>query len=327
MESKYDVSIVVPLYNEEDVFSLLIKRLNNLISSVDYPLEIVLVDDGSVDNTRNLMQEVAMANSSYQCIYLSRNHGHQLALSAGLKLARGTKAIMVIDGDLQDPPELLHELYSKFKEGFDVVYAIRKKRKESWLKRSAYFLYYRLVVRMSSIKLPLDSGDFALLSRRVVDLISSMPEESRYLRGMRSWIGFKQTGVEYERLERQAGEPKYNFKMLMNLAYNGIFNFSGVPIKFITNIGLFAVGLGLVYFVYVLYLRIFTDMVPTGFTALTFLIILFGGVQLISIGVLGEYLMRVFFQVKNRPLFVIDKIVKGKKEIIYNNIPTESPNA
>jgi len=191
------ISIVIPLYNEEDVFHLLIDRLNQLMDSSELDIEIILVNDGSRDKTPFLMKQIGLQDDRYQCIFLSRNFGHQTALSAGLKYVRASDAVMVIDGDLQDPPELLIDLYKKYQEGYEVVYAVRKKRKEGFLKKISYSLYYRFVKRISKIDLPLDSGDFALLSRRVVDLLNQMPEESRYLRGMRSWIGFKQTGLEY----------------------------------------------------------------------------------------------------------------------------------
>ena len=318
------ISIVIPLYNEQDVFPLLIDRLVNLINQVDYGVEVILVDDGSVDNTPLLMKDLGLANKHFQCLFLSRNYGHQLALTAGLQYVNATDAIMVIDGDLQDPPELLHQLYQKFDEGYDVVYAVRKKRKEGVLKKASYFLYYRLIKSISKIDLPLDSGDFALMSKRVADLLNKMPEESRYLRGMRSWVGFKQIGVEYEREERMAGEPKYNFKMLFELAYNGIFNFSEIPIKFLTKIGFFSILLSLTYFTFSLFLRITTDSVPSGFTALLFTVILFGGVQLISIGILGEYIVRIFFQVKNRPLFIIDERIENSElhqenKVVFNS--------
>ena len=221
--------------------------------------------------------------------------------------------MMVIDGDLQDPPELLVEFYSYLKQGNDVVYAVRKKRKEGVLKRSSYFLFYRLLKSISYIDIPLDSGDFALISRRVVDIMNKMPEESRYLRGMRTWVGFKQIGVEYERSERQAGESKYSFSMLFKLAYNGIFNFSEFPIKFVSRLGGLTVIVALIYFISVVIKKFFYQEVIEGFTSLLFMIILFSGVQLIALGVIGEYVLRVFFQSKNRPLFIVKETIKDKE--------------
>ena len=307
------VSIVVPLFNEEEVFPSLINRLDKLVESLDFKVEIVLIDDGSIDTTPFLMREVALKNANYQCIFLSRNFGHQIALTAGLSQVRATEAVMVIDGDLQDPPELLNSFYKKIKEGFEVVYGIRKKRKERFLKRIVYYLFYRFLKKIAGIDLPLDSGDFAMLSKRVVNIMNQMPERSRYLRGMRAWVGFNQTGIEYERKERAAGDAKYNFRMLSKLAYNGIFNFSDVPIKILTNLGLLSIGSSVCYFIYSVIAKYTSDVVPTGFTALLFVIILFGGVQLISIGILGEYIIRMFFQVKERPIFLIKEKIINKE--------------
>jgi polyisoprenyl-phosphate glycosyltransferase len=307
------ISIIAPLYNESETFPHLIKRLNEVMDSSDLSIEIVLIDDGSRDNTAQLMQALALSDERYHCIFLARNHGHQLALTAGLAHARGTEGVMVIDGDLQDPPELLKEFYPYLKQGNDVVYAVRKKRKEGVLKRSAYFLFYRILKSISYIDIPLDSGDFALISRRVVNIMNKMPEESRYLRGMRTWVGFKQIGVEYERSERQAGESKYSFSMLFKLAYNGIFNFSEFPIKFVTRLGFLAILIAFIYFVSVVIKKFFFQEVIEGFTALLFIIILFSGVQLIALGVIGEYVLRVFFQSKNRPLFIVKETIVDKE--------------
>lgn len=283
------------------------------MSSVQESIEIVLVDDGSKDNTAELMQALALTDERYHCLFLARNHGHQLALTAGLAVAKGTEAIMVIDGDLQDPPELLTEFYPYLKKGYDVVYAVRKQRKEGFIKKAGYYLFYRLLKSIAYVDIPLDSGDFALMSRRVVNILNKMPEESRYLRGMRTWVGFKQIGVEYARQERHAGESKYSFKQLFKLAYTGIFNFSEFPIKFVSRLGLFSIIISLIYFLSVLIKKYFFQEVTEGFTALLFMIILFGGVQLFALGVLGEYVLRVFFQSKNRPLFIIKGEIQNKE--------------
>ncbi len=307
------ISFVIPLYNESDIFPLLIQRLNALMEQHPLSIEVVLVNDGSKDRTPELMQQLALIDARYQAVFLSRNYGHQVAISAGLSVARGEQAIMIIDADLQDPPELLLDFYKYFEEGYDVVYAVRKKRKESTLKRAAYYTFYRLLKRISNVDIPLDSGDCSLLSRRVVDVLNQMPEESRYIRGLRAWIGFKQIGVEYERLERAAGKTKYSWKQLFKLAYNGIFNFSEFPIKLITNLGLFAILISLFYLGITIVKKLVWDTVPEGFTALLFTIILFSGVQLISLGIIGEYVLRIFFQVKKRPLFIIDQKIINQK--------------
>lgn len=310
------ISFVIPLYNEQETFPALITRLNKLMDSLAIKVEVVMVDDGSNDSTAQQMQVNALHDERYHCLFLSRNFGHQAALTAGLTVARGTEAIMCIDGDLQDPPELFADLYKLFVAGNDVVYAVRKKRKEHFIKRIAYHLYYRLVKNIANVNMNLDSGDFALLSRRVVDILNELPEESRYLRGLRSWVGFQQTGLEYDRPERQSGESKYSFNMLLKLAYNGIFNFSDFPIKFITTTGMVTVLVALAYFIYTLIKRfVFGIPVIEGFTGLLFTIILFSGVQLISLGIIGEYVLRIFFQVKGRPLFIIKQKVVDKKVI------------
>ena len=305
------LSIVVPLYNETLSFPHLIKRLDDLINTLSITIEVVLVDDGSKDDTAQLIQQLALTNEKYTGVFLSRNYGHQTALSAGLAEARGTEAIMIIDGDLQDPPELLHEFYERFKEGYDVVYAIRKKRKEGPFKRIAYYLFYRILNSISQINIPLDSGDFSLLSRRIVNILNKMPEESRYIRGMRTWIGFRQIGVEYSRDGRIAGSSKYSLKMLIKLAYNGIFNFSEFPIKFITQLGFLSLAISMVFIAITLIKKFFYGSVPEGYTSLLMAIVLFSGVQLISLGIIGEYIVRIFFQVKGRPLYSIkSKIVR-----------------
>jgi polyisoprenyl-phosphate glycosyltransferase len=306
------VSIVAPLYNERESFPMLVSRLNALLDASPLSIEVILINDGSRDNTPDLMRQLALTDPRYNCLFLARNHGHQLALTAGLAHVRATEAVMVIDGDLQDPPELFPELYEKYKEGYDVVYAVRKKRKEGFLKKLAYKTFYRLLKSISYIEIPLDSGDFSLMSRRVVDVLNRMPEESRYMRGMRTWVGFKQTGFEYERSERAAGDSKYSLKMLFNLAYNGIFNFSEFPIKIIKRLGYSCIGVSMVYLVYNLVRKFMVGDVPQGFTALIFFIIFFSGLQLFFLGIMGEYLLRIFFQVKGRPLYIVEsQITEG----------------
>lgn len=278
-------------------------------------IEVVLIDDGSKDDTAMRIRQLALTDDRYHGVLLSRNHGHQLALTAGMARARGTEALFVIDGDLQDPPELLPDFYKLYKEGNDVVYAVRRKRKEGWLKKTGYYLFYRMLRSISYVDIPLDSGDFALISRRVVDVMNKMPEESRYLRGMRSWIGFNQIGLEYERDARIAGESKYSLKQLLNLAYNGIFNFSEFPIKFMSRTGVTAILVSLIYFVIVVLKKLFFTQVIEGFTSLLFVIILFSGVQLLALGIIGEYVLRIFFQSKNRPLYIVKEEIINREYI------------
>lgn len=304
------ISIIVPLYNEEAVFDKLIERLSSVINSTKFSCEVILINDGSSDNTPHLIEQICHTDERFTGVLLSRNHGHQLAVTAGLIYVRGTEGAMIIDGDLQDPPELINDFYSLMQEGYDVVYAVRKNRKESALKKFAYWIYYRLQQKISNYIIPIDSGDFSMISRRVVNTMNEMPEQSRYLRGMRSWVGFKQKAYEYDRDERQAGETKYSWKKLFELAFNGIFNFSDFPVRIITRLGLFTILLSIFYFIYIIYNKIVNHNIPQGFTTLIFAIILFSGVQLLSLGLIGEYVLRIYNQVRNRPLFIIDKIIQ-----------------
>lgn len=316
MNNIFDISIIVPLYNEEQVFNQLIERLQNVINSTKFSCEIILVNDGSSDNTAQLIEEICKKDIRFTGVLLSRNHGHQLAVTAGMANVRGKKGAMIIDGDLQDPPELVSEFYNLLLQGNDVIYAIRKNRKESFFKKLAYKAYYRLQKKISSFNIPIDSGDFSMLSKRVVDTMNEMPEQSRYLRGMRAWVGFKQIGYEYDRDERHAGETKYSWTKLFELAFNGIFNFSDFPVKIITRLGFFTVVFSLIYFGYNIYRKIYYNDVPHGFTATILAIILFSGVQLISLGLIGEYVLRIYNQVRNRPLFVVDKLIQEGEEIV-----------
>jgi len=310
---KPKISIVIPLYNEAEVFDELRQRLEELMKTSELSIEVVMVDDGSTDLTATKMKKLSMENINFHSVFLSRNFGHQTALSAGLRFARAEEAIMVIDADLQDPPEMIHRFYEHLRQGYDVVYAIRSSRQSNFLLKMAYALFYRIMKRFSYISIPLDSGDFAMMSRRVADHINAMPEESRSLRGMRSWVGFKQIGIHHDREERKSGKSKYSLKNLIGLALNGLFNFSKYPIRFTVMLGLIALSSSLVYFLITMLRKFFIGDVPSGFTALLFTIILFGGLQLIAIGIIGEYVLRIFFQVKNRPLFIVkERIVGGE---------------
>jgi dolichol-phosphate mannosyltransferase len=310
-----DISIVVPLYNEEEVFDKLINRLTSVINTTVFSCEVIFVNDGSSDKTDLLIQKICKEDKRFTGVLLSRNHGHQLAVTAGLQYVRGKKGAMIIDGDLQDPPELVNPFYDLLKSGYDVIYAVRKNRKESFIKKLAYLSYYRLQKKVSNFNIPIDSGDFSMLSRRVVDTMNSMPEQSRYLRGMRAWVGYKQIAYEYDRDERHAGETKYSWSKLFELAFNGIFNFSDFPVKIITRLGFLTVVFSLIYFGYNIYRKIYYNDVPQGFSATILAIILFSGVQLMSLGLIGEYVLRIYNQVRNRPLFIIDSVIQEGEEI------------
>jgi len=307
-----ELSLVIPLYNEEEVFEILKARLLQVLDNADISMEIVLVNDGSSDKTEQLIKNLTLLDNRFVGLSLSRNFGHQLALSAGLKYASATKAIMILDGDLQDPPELWKPFYEKLKEGYDVVYAIRANRKEGFFLKMAYKVYYRIMKHVANLKIPIDAGDFCMISRRVNNLMIKFPEESRYMRGIRTWIGFRQTGFPYSREERKAGKSKYTLRKLIQLAYLGFFNFSDFPIKVIKRIGYLGIALAFGYLLYSLYMKFFVhEEVPRGFNGILFAVVILGSIQFIAIGLIGEYLVRVFFQTKGRPLFLVDWIVKN----------------
>ncbi len=314
MSKVKNITILIPLYNESAVLPGLVTRLEMLVKGSDAEICILFVDDGSTDNTAALLDEITKGKENYSAVFLSRNFGHAMALTAGLaNVNDSSEAVFIIDGDLQDPPEMLSAFIDKMNEGYDVVYGIRSNRKENYLKKICYRLYYRMLKRFSNINMPLDAGDFSLISKRVVTHLNSLPEESRYLRGLRSWVGFKQAGLPYERDMRKGGNSKYSVRSLFKLAFNGIFNFSELPIRFIGIIGFFTIFISLIYLVITVYKKLVYGTVPEGFTALIFAIVLFSGVQLLSLGIIGEYILRIFFQVKQRPLYIIkSKVINGK---------------
>ncbi|MEQ8909968.1 MAG: glycosyltransferase family 2 protein [Vicingaceae bacterium] len=312
MDEKPSFSFIIPIHNEVEVFNQLIDRLMMLDSKIEGICEFILIDDGSTDGSDQLIENVSLNNPLFKAIFLTRNFGHQKALSAGLDNVEG-EYIMMVDADLQDPPEMFFEFYAKMKEGYDVVYGIRKKRKEGFLKRLAYKGYYQLLNRISNFKMPKDAGDFAMFNAAVARAINRNREEGRYLRGLRSWVGFKQMGIPYERDKRAAGEPSYTLKKLLTLALDGIMNFTTLPIKLLTAMGLSCIFLSIIYLFITLLRKYLYGDVPSGFTALLFMIILFGGFQLFSLGIIGEYIQRIFFQVKKRPLYLIKKTIKNSK--------------
>lgn len=309
------VCIVVPLYNEAESLPSLFERLDRLILSSSVNVDVLMVDDGSTDATASLLESGLTSRPNFSAIFLSRNFGHAMALSAALaNTSPGCDAVFIIDGDLQDPPELLPRFLLAMEEGYDVVYGIRTKRKEGIGKRLAYKFYYRILKKFSTLDMPLDAGDFSLISKRVVDHLNSLPEESRYLRGLRSWVGFRQAGIVYDRDGRLGGKTKYSLRSLFKLAFNGIFNFSEFPIRFIGILGFISIFISLVYLAITLYKKLVYNTVPEGFTALIFAIVLFSGVQLLSLSIIGEYILRIFFQVKKRPLYIIrSKIINGSR--------------
>ncbi len=305
------ISIVIPIYNEDLIIDKLYERCISALESIGEAFEIICVNDGSSDASLTKLLLYNAGDSRFKVLDLSRNFGHQSAILSGLSHAQGD-FVGIMDGDLQDPPEVFAAFYKKLKdEALDVVYAVRKKRKESSLKRFSYWLYYRLLKFMSAEDIPLDSGDFCLMSARVKDHIISHPEQSLFIRGIRHWVGFKQAGMEYERDSRLAGETKYSFRKLLQLAYNGVFSFSNFPIKFLGSIGAVTIGLTIVYAIYLISKRLIWGEVPQGFTTLILAIFFFGGVQLVSIRILGEYITRIYDESRKRPLFVVNRFYDG----------------
>lgn len=302
-EPRVVVSVVVPAYNEEENLEALWERLRSVLDELG-PGELVLVDDGSRDRTWELIQRLAASDPRVRGVRLSRNFGHQAALSAGMAEARG-EAVCFMDADLQDPPELLHELVRQWREGNQVVYAIRATRKEALPKRAAYRAFYRLYKRLANIDVPLDSGDFALLDRQVVDEILALPEHNRFLRGLRSWVGFRQVGVAYDRDARHAGRPKYTLRSLFRLALDGLVSFSAAPLRLASLLGVLVALAGAAYVGFAVAHRLLAGDVPQGWTSIIAVVLLVGGMQLIVIGVLGEYLARVYDETKGRPNYLV----------------------
>jgi polyisoprenyl-phosphate glycosyltransferase len=310
------INIVAPLYNEEESFPILVERLTQLLDSTKLTVEVILVDDGSRDRTRELMEAQSLKDPRFQSVVLSRNHGHQLALSAGLSLVTATEAVLVIDGDLQDPPELLDTFYDYYQKGYEVIYGVRRMRKdEGFVKRTTSFLFYRFMRQISSYDIPFDSGDFSLISRRVADKLSQMPERARFIRGMRAYLGYKQIGVEFERQERQAGETKYPMRKMIKLALDAIFSFSDLPYRLMLNAGTVLMLSALAYLVIAIIKKLTGGEVESGFTAIITLMFLFSGFTIFALGILGGYIVRTFNQVISRPNFIVDyTIFRGEKK-------------
>lgn len=304
----YDLSIIIPLFNEQAVFPKLITRLKSTIKEFGLATEVILIDDGSDDATPELAARICQEDEHFRLIVLSRNFGHQSAVSAGLFYSTG-RAVAILDGDLQDPPEILKAFYEKLNEGHDVVYAIRQRRKESWPKRVAYWLFYRLLKRLSTIQIPLDSGDFCIMSQRVVQHINALPEHHRFVRGLRSWVGYRQTGLTYDRSARAAGHSKYTFFRLLNLACDGIFTFSELPLRFATFTGFIVATFAFSWGCAIVVWRLFFNNSLPGFATVAAGMFFLGGIHLICLGILGEYIGRIHNEVKQRPIFIVDYLV------------------
>ena len=303
------ISIVVPVYNEEEVLPELHRRVSQALAETGESWELILVDDGSIDRSAEVIQSLNQLDGRVKGISFSRNFGFQEAVTAGLAHAKGD-AVVLSDADLQDPPETIPEMISKWREGNDVVYGIRARRAgETWFKKITAMVFYRTIHRITSVDIPLDTGDFRLMDRRVVDSIMRMPERNRFLRGMVPWVGFKQTGVVYERQARYAGESKFkNVRQMLPFALDAITSFSYFPLQMATYLGFSIAAISLIAILIVVILRLFGQTQPLTGQATTLVAVLFlGGVQLISLGIIGEYLGRIYDEVKGRPLYLVDK--------------------
>jgi dolichol-phosphate mannosyltransferase len=305
------VSVVVPVYEEENNLLALHSRLTSVLAQAEPEYEIIFVNDGSRDKSGEVLQAVAEQDPRVLVIELARNFGHQVAISAGLDYARG-RAVIIMDADLQDPPEVLPQFIAKWREGHAVVYAIRERRKEGWPKRAAYAIFYRLLRRIANIQIPLDSGDFCIMDRRVVDILVSMPERNRFVRGIRSWIGLDQVGLTYERHARYAGRPKYTFTHLVYLALDGLVSFSYVPLRTITLLGFGVSFVSILLAIGYTIQKLTMGLNPPGFATTVVAIFFLAGVQLITIGVIGEYVGRIFEEVKRRPMYVVRRVMGAR---------------
>ncbi len=285
---------------------MLIDELQKFADSLDNEVSFLIVDDGSRDRTWQMACEISEKDPRFGCIRFSRNFGHQTAVSAGLKHITGD-VVAVIDADLQDPPHVIKDMIDKWFEGYDVVYGVRANRKEGILLRTAYSVFYRMMRKVANIDVPLDAGDFSLMDRRVVDHINAMPEHNRFVRGLRGWVGFSQAGVEYERSARAAGEPKYDLKKLFKLAMDGIITFSSMPLRIAVWVGTLSAVLGFLFLIYVIVLALFYQETPSGWASTVVLLLFMGGIQLLILGIIGEYIGRIFEEVKDRPIFVVSE--------------------
>jgi dolichol-phosphate mannosyltransferase len=298
-------SIIAPIYNELENIPELYRRVSDVMNSTNEPWELVLVDDGSTDGSTDAIRKLAQEDDCVRPVIFARNFGHQIAITAGWDYARGD-AVVIIDADLQDPPELILEMAKKWKEGYEVVYAVRAEREgESWFKLWTASLFYRLIYRITDVKIPLDTGDFRLMDRKVVDVLKNMRERHRFPRGMSAWVGFKQIGVEYKRAARKSGETKYPFRKMFRLALNAITSFSYFPLQVATFFGFASAGIAIIAIPVVVALRLAGSHFFEGQTTTLISVLFLGGVQLISLGILGEYVGRLYDEAKGRPLYIV----------------------
>jgi glycosyltransferase involved in cell wall biosynthesis len=317
------LSMVLPAFNEEEVLPETYRRFTAecpKFAELGLDYEIVFVNDGSRDRTGDILDDLAARDPHVRAVHLTRNFGHQAAISAGLTVARGD-AVAIMDCDLQDPPEVLPQFIRKWQQGNQVVYAIRQKRKEWFGKRFAYWSFYRLLAAVSDLKIPLDSGDFCLMDRSAVDLLNALPERQRFVRGLRTWVGLKQVGVAYERDARQGGVPQYTLKSLVKLAMDGLVSFSSTPLRWVTRLGVASALAAVLIGMWVVGVTVYEwnehikDRTPRGWASLACVVLLMSSVQLLSLGIIGEYLARIFQEVKGRPTFLIARIAENQPAI------------
>lgn len=311
---KPEISVIIPLYNEEKVINEMERKLSSVMQNMSMSYEIILVNDGSADRTLEMARSICAADSKVKLINFSRNFGHQFAITAGMDRSSGD-AVVVIDADLQDPPEVIPEMIQKWQEGNQVVYGVREKREgENWFKLVTASTFYRILKRITSVDIPVDTGDFRLVDRRALDVFNGMRERSRFVRGMVSWVGFKQTEVRYVRHERFAGETKYPFSKMLKFAVDGLLSFSQIPLKLASGLGLISAVISFGFMVYgVIVKYMFPEVVIPGWSSLFSAILFLGGIQLICLGLLGEYIGRIYEEIKNRPLYVVDEEVNFDK--------------
>jgi dolichol-phosphate mannosyltransferase len=307
------VSVVVPMYNEEEVIEATYERLTAALAQTGESYEIVLVNDGSRDRTSEIVRKLCAKDPRVKMVEFSRNFGHQIAVTAGMDHSSG-RVVVLIDADLQDPPELIPQMIAKWREGYDVVYGRRIARKgETWFKKATAALFYRLLRSMTSVDIPVDTGDFRLMDRKVCDALGGMRERSRFIRGMVSWAGFRQTSIDYVREERYAGETKYPLRKMIRLSVDAITSFSTRPLKIAGILGFLMSAAGFVYLLVALYLRLFTHRTQPGWTSMVVISLLFHGITLSLLGVLGEYIGRIYEEARRRPLYLVaDKLNFGE---------------
>jgi dolichol-phosphate mannosyltransferase len=300
-------SIIIPVFNEEENIQKLFERLFQVVSRLSSDFELIFINDGSKDNTLQLVKDLAATEPKVKYINLSRNFGHQIAVSAGLDACLGQR-VVIIDADLQDPPELVLEMDQKMNEGYHVVFARRRKRKgESLAKLLTARLFYRLLARIASVEIPLDTGDFRIMDKKVVDVLRAMPEQNKFLRGQISWIGFKQTYVEYDRSERQGGKTGYTYGKMFRFALDGITSFSDAPLRLASWMGFVVSGVAFIALIYALWGKYVMHNSEPGWASIIVSVLFLGGIQLISLGFIGEYLSRISSNVKQRPLYIVDE--------------------